>query len=210
MSRLLRKERARAAASVGSFVIRRGDPTFRPWAGEDGAPAPGNDGSVPPVASDEATQRIYAQAYAEGYEDGRRAAGDEFAEERANMARLAEALEVLRPEPSNALALLLAETVDRLVREIIGTVDIDATLLLVRAKAAAALIGQNVEPSKLRAHPDDAALLEPANLAVEIAPDPSLQRGTIVLETGHGWIEDGPAVRLERLRAELDRMAAPR
>ena len=28
-------------------------------------------------------------------------------------------------------------------------------------------------------------------------------------ETGHGWIEDGPAVRLERLRAELDRMGAP-
>ena len=31
---------------------------------------------------------------------------------------------------------------------------------------------------------------------------------TLVLETGHGWIEDGPAVRLERLRAALDRVGA--
>ena len=37
----------------------------------------------------------------------------------------------------------------------------------------------------------------------------ALARGSIVLETGHGWIEDGPAIRLERLRAELDRMGAP-
>ena len=39
---------------------------------------------------------------------------------------------------------------------------------------------------------------------------PALERGTLILETGHGWVEDGPAVRLERLRAELDRMGAPR
>ena len=29
-------------------------------------------------------------------------------------------------------------------------------------------------------------------------------------ESVQGWIEDGPAVRLDRLRAELDKMAAPR
>ena len=63
---------------------------------------------------------------------------------------------------------------------------------------------------KLRAHPDDIALLEQAGLDVALEAIPSLPRGTIVLETGHGWIEDGPAVRLERLRAELDKMAAPR
>ena len=34
--------------------------------------------------------------------------------------------------------------------------------------------------------------------------DPALQRGSIILDTGDGWIEDGPAVRLERLRAALD------
>ena len=208
MSRLLREERASAAASVGTFVIRRGDPSFRPWGSEDQAPQPGNDSNPHPLSSDEAAQRFHASGYAEGYEDGRRAAEQEFGDERAAVARLAEALEGLRPEPTNALALLLAETVDRLVREVIGEVDIDATRLLSRARAAAALIGPNVEPSKLRLHPDDAALLTTAELPVELAADPSLQRGSIVLETGHGWIEDGPAVRLERLRAALDRMGA--
>jgi flagellar assembly protein FliH len=53
-------------------------------------------------------------------------------------------------------------------------------------------------------------LLEPADLPVDVAADPALPRGTVVLETGHGWIEDGPAVRLDRLRAELDKMAAKR
>jgi flagellar assembly protein FliH len=210
MSRLLREERARAAAAVGTFVIRRGEGSFRPWESQDGAPQPGNDSTPHPMSSDEASQRVHAQGYSEGYEDGRRAAEQEFGEERAAVARLAEALEVLRPEPTNALALLLAEAVDRLVREVIGEVDIDATLLLTRARSAAALIGPNTEPSKLRVHPDDAALLASAELPVALAADPSLQRGTVVLETGHGWIEDGPAVRLERLRAELDKMAAPR
>jgi flagellar assembly protein FliH len=210
MSRLLRQERAALAASVGSFVVRRGDPSFTPWGSDDGQPRPGNDCAPHPLASDEAGQRFHALGYAEGYEDGRKAAEQEFGTEREAVARLAEALEMLRPEPTNALALLLAETVDRLVREVIGSVDVDPVLLLSRARAAAALIGRDVEPSKLRVHPDDAALLASAELAVEIAPDATLQRGTIILETGHGWIEDGPAVRLERLRAELDRMAAAR
>ena len=117
---------------------------------------------------------------------------------------------MLRPEPANALALLLAETVDRLVRQVIGEVEVDAQLLIARAQAAAALVAKEVEPTRLRAHPDDIVYLEAARLDVPLHADPSLGRGAIVLETGHGWIEDGPAVRLDRLRAELDKMAAPR
>ena len=124
--------------------------------------------------------------------------------------RLAESLAVLRPEPANALALLLAETVDRLVRQVVGEVDIDANLLLARANAAAQLVGKDVEPTRLRAHPEDIVYLEAARLEVPLHADPTLTRGAIVLETGHGWIEDGPAVRLDRLRAELDKMVAAR
>jgi flagellar assembly protein FliH len=39
--------------------------------------------------------------------------------------------------------------------------------------------------------------------------DETIERGGLLLETGQGWIEDGPSVRLDRLRAELDRMGAP-
>ena len=206
MSRVLRSTAAGEAASIGSFVLRRSEAAFRP---RRSAPDPINDaedrdlddGDGVPVSTD---------PYTLGVEEGRRTVGLEVAAERDAIARLAESLEVLRPEPTNALALLLAETVDRLVREIIGQVEIDPMLLLERARAAAALIGENVAPSKLRAHPEDAALLAPAQLDLAIEADPSLARGTLILETGHGWVEDGPAVRLERLRAELDKMAAPK
>ena len=200
MSRLLRN--AETAARLGSFVLRHRDSSFRPIV--DGGFEHHDD--FDPLG-EEPKPTPEADAYARGYDDGRRAAEIELAEARDAIARLAQTLEVLRPEPTNALALLLAETVDRLVREIIGSVDIDATLLLARARAAAALIGENIEPSKLRVHPDHVALLRGAELGLEVEGDASLEPGAIVLETGHGWVEDGPAVRLERLRAELDKMA---
>ncbi|WP_162806713.1 FliH/SctL family protein [Sphingosinicella terrae] len=206
MSNVLREERARLAASLGSFVVRRTDPIFHPFASAE----PDNDGGPQPLSVEQERLRAEAEAYARGYEEARQSAEAEMANERQALARLAESLEVLRPEPTNALALLLAETVDRLVREIVGEVEIDGARLLARARAAAELIGEHVEPSKLIVHPDDMALLAPAGLPVELAGDPDLPRGTLILETGHGWIEDGPVVRLERLRAELDKMAAQR
>lgn len=207
MSRLLRKT-GEDAASLGSFVLSHGNGGFRPRAGNDGY-TPGNDGDRPVTAAQERT-RLQEEAFALGCEEGRKTAEAEFAAERDALARLAESLAVLRPEPANALALLLAETVDRLVRQVIGEVEIDANLLLARARAAAELVGKDVEPTLLHAHPDDIPYLEAARLAVPLRADPALSRGTIVLETGHGWIEDGPAVRLDRLRAELDKMVAAR
>jgi flagellar assembly protein FliH len=96
------------------------------------------------------------------------------------------------------------------VREIVGEVEIDGLRLLSRAKAAAALIGEASEPARLRVNPEDAALLADAELELTIEADPELPRGSVLIETAGGWIEDGPAVRLERLRAELDKVAAAR
>jgi len=76
--------------------------------------------------------------------------------------------------------------------------------------ANAALIGEATQPARLRVHPDDAALLREAPLEVAVEADACLERGTVLLETADGWVEDGPAVRLERLRAELDKVAAAR
>jgi flagellar assembly protein FliH len=208
MSRVLRSDSANEAASLGSFVLKRGKAGFRARAA--GAPAPGNEFEPAPFTAEQESLQAEAQAYAQGYEEGRRVAEEELAGEREAVARLAASLELLRPQPTNPLALLLAETVDRLVREIVGSVEVDATLLLDRARSAAAMIGEQTEPARLRVHPADAALLVQADLDVQIAPDGNLQRGTIVVETAQGWIEDGPAVRLERLRAELDKMAAAR
>lgn len=209
MSRLLRAIDTQAE-SIGSFVLNHREAGFRPRAtGEAGSFTADNDEDALPLTAEQERARLEEAAFAAGHAEGRREAELDYEAERDALARLAQSLQVLKPEPANALALLLAETVDRLVREIVGQADVDANLLLARAQQAAALVAREVEPSKLRAHPDDIVHLGNAGLNVTLEPDPALTRGSIVLETGHGWIEDGPAVRLERLRAELDRMGAP-
>ena len=205
MSRLLRSESAPDAAPLGSFVIRRSEQHFRAWGGTDGAA--GNDGGF---SSEEQALVREDQAYARGVHDGRRTAEIDYAEERKALTSLTESLPNLRPEQTLPLAMLLAETVDRLVREIVGEVEVDGLKLLSRAKAAAALIGEATQPARLRVNPEDAALLADAELEVAIEADPELPRGAVLLETAEGWIEDGPAIRLERLRAELDKVAAAR
>ena len=207
MSRLLRAIDTQAE-SLGSFVLNHREAGFRAR-NTDGGFAAGNDEDALPLTLEQERARIEEEAFAAGHAEGRRETEEEYEAERDALARLALSLQVLRPEPVNALALLLAETVDRLVREVVGQVDVDANLLLARARQAAALVARETEPSKLRAHPDDLIHLERAGLPVTLAADPCLTRGSIVLETGHGWIEDGPAIRLEKLRAELETMGAP-
>jgi flagellar assembly protein FliH len=206
MSRVWGSERAEGAASLGSFVIRRSAASFRAW----GTEAEGGAGNDPAFsAEDEATAREN-QAYSQGLVDGRRSVEAEIAAERSALTELAASLPNLKPEPVLPLAMLLAETVDRLVREIVGEVEIDGLKLLARAKAAAAVIGEATQPASLRVNPKDVELLKGAGLAIAVEADESLPRGTLLLETAEGWVEDGPAVRLDRLRAELDRVAASR
>lgn len=154
-------------------------------------------------------EALRAEAYEEGRQAGLRAADEAMAEERLALARLAASLETLRPEPVAPLAALLAETVERLVRQIVGEVETDPVLLAERAGRAAALVAEESEAAVLLAHPADLPLIEPAGLAIRLAPDPELARGTLVVHCGSGWIEDGPAIRLDRLRAALDRLGAP-
>lgn len=205
MSKLLRGGGS-AASSLGSFVIGRTAPTFTPMAGEGGA---ANDDPAAPTPEDELA-RVEAEAFALGYEAGREAAEQELAAEREAVAALAQSLDALRPLPPQQLALLLAETVDRLVRQLVGEVGVDPVLLLSRARAAAAVLGGEAAAAKMRLHPEDVPLLADAALPVAIEADDTLERGAIRIETATGWIEDSPAIRLERLRAELDRMGAPK
>lgn len=194
---LLRMPSAEETTSLGSFAIKRfTEAGFKPWRDDKAE----TEASAP--AEPEATP------FDRGWDEGRRAAEHDLNDERAALARLAESLDVLRPEPTNDLAILLAETVERLVRQIVGQVEIDPALLVARAEAAAALIGEETAPARLRVHPDDLPFFIGSRVPVEIMADPTIERGGLKLETGQGWIEDGPSVRLDRLRAELDRLGA--
>ncbi|TVV73192.1 hypothetical protein FOY91_12830 [Sphingomonas solaris] len=201
---------AAAASRICAFSHRAEATPFTPWsAALPVAPDEAEDDFEEPAAVIDPAQ-IEAEAFTQGFEEGRRVAALEMAGERAELARLVEALGVLQPEEPHALGELLAETVDRLVRQIVGEVSIDGTILADRAHAAAALIAEESAPSRMRLHPDDHARLGNARIGVEMIADPALAPGTVLLESGEGWIEDGPDVGLEKLRAALDRLGLPR
>jgi flagellar assembly protein FliH len=181
---------------------------FTPWTNMAAAEErPTQD--VPPVSEILDPEMIRLQAYAEGLAEGRRTVEAEVAAERDAVARLAEVLENLRPEPPRELGLLLAETVKRLVRQIVGEVEIDGEALLARAHAAAEVVADETGPVRMRLHPEDRERLRDARIDVELVADSQLAPGTVVLETGDGWLEDGPQVRLDKLRAALDRLGVP-
>ena len=187
---------------------------FTPWGGDghpkrrasDFAPSP-RQPQAEPVTNIETLRN---EAFAEGFEQGRQTVMLEFAREREALAELIRSAEALQPESSGPLAAVLAETVTRFVRQIVGEVQIDPAMLKERAEAIAELVTAEASPARLRMNPDDIALLDGVDLGLPMAPDHHLVSGQIVLETGEGWIEDGPQVRLAKLRAQLDNMGMPR
>lgn len=161
--------------------------------------------AAPPEPSID-VEALREDAYAQGYEEGRRAAEAAFDEDRLALATIVGSLDALRHEPTEALAALIAATVERLVTQVIGEVPVNPIVLVKRAEAAAALIGEEVEAARLLVSPADLPLFARTRIPVEIASDPALPRGDVRLEWGRGWIEDGPTVRLARLRAALDKL----
>ena len=194
--------------SAGGFTPRSGESSrFSAWADGGSVDQGFHSNASNDVADAEA---LIAQGYADGLNEGRRLAMIEMEEERAALQRLAGSLECLNPEGSDGLAAMLANSVKRLVTQIVGEVEINADTLAERTQAVAAMIAEETAPSRLRLHPTDVARLAGANIAVEMVGDPLLAPGTIVLDTGTGWVEDGPHVRLEKLRTQLDRLGAPK
>lgn len=143
--------------------------------------------------------------FAQGLAEGQRLAQAGFAAERGQLLALVAGAEALQDEPSEELAQLIAETVERLVRQIVVTAPIDAEWLKDQADIAAALVAEADKARTLWVHPQDAALLIDADIRLPIAADAAMLRGTVRIETSAGWIEHGRAVYLNELRAALGR-----
>ena len=154
--------------------------------------------------------QMVADAFAAVFDQGRDVVMAEFAAERQALAALMRATEALQAEPSAPLAAILAETVSRFVKQVVGEVQVDVETLQDRAISLAELITAEIGPARLRLHPDDIERLQGLDLPLPTAPDHHLMPGSIVLESGEGWIEDGPQVRLAKLRTQLDNMGLPR
>jgi flagellar assembly protein FliH len=141
--------------------------------------------------------------FALGLAEGQRLAEAGFAVERGQLLALVAGAQALQDEPSEELAQLIAETVERLVRQIVVTAPIDAEWLKDQADIAAALVAEADKARTLWVHPQDAALLMDADMRLPIEADASMLRGTVRIETSAGWIEHGRAVYLNELRAAL-------
>lgn len=181
---------------------------FAAWVSSDDDADHGFHGSPSNDMAD--PEALVARGYADGLNEGHRLAMIEMEDERAALRRLASSLECLQPQDGDGLAALLSSTVKRLVTQIVGEVDINAETLAERVHAVAAMIVEETAPQRIRLHPTDLARLDGAAVAVDMVADPLLAPGTIILDTGAGWIEDGPNVRLEKLRLSMDRLGAPR
>ena len=159
-----------------------------------------------PASEEDVLEQARIEAFAMGFEEGSRVTEESHAAQTQARQRLAEALELLTPAPSGMLSTMLSATVVRLVEQIVGEVEIDIERLLQRCDSVAAFIEDNDDKRALHLHPEDIALLEGEGIGVKLVPDGAMQRGCVRLETADGWVEDGPDVRLSRLRALLDDM----
>ncbi len=155
---------------------------------------------VPSVEHEDAP---IADTYALGFEEGQQAATQAFEIERAALMKLIASADALQNEPSEELAVLISETVKRLVSEIIGNAPIDADWLNTHARRAADMVAECDSARTMWVHPDDLPLIDSNLISLTLMPDPEAERGSIRIDCSTGWIEHGSALYLDELRTEL-------
>ncbi len=184
-----------AAGALADAMARKGG--FRPLSFAPSGPEADADAETP------ADLDAADDPYALGLAEGQRLAEAAYSVERHQLLALLAGAEALQDEPSEELAQLIAETVERLVRQIVESAPIDAAWLQAQAETAAALVAEADKARTLWVHPADAALLVDCPFRLPVEADATMVRGTVRIETSAGWIEHGRAVYLDELRAAL-------
>lgn len=141
-----------------------------------------------------------------GFHEGERLARETLAADDTARRELAAAIAQVSGAGEGALAALIGQAVLRLVNQIVGEVAVDEAMLAERCAAVAACIDPDDGKSVLEVNPDDLPLIEAEGMPVALVANPALSRGSVRLATAEGWIEDGPDVRLDRLKALMDDM----
>jgi flagellar assembly protein FliH len=157
--------------------------------------------AVPSVDTNEETPE--ADLYALGFEEGQQMAAQAFEIERTALMKLIASANALQSEPSEELAVLIGEAVDRLVSEIIGNAPVDRDWLNAHAKRAADMVAECDAARTMWVHPDDLPLIDSNLISLTLMADPDAERGSIRIDCSTGWIEHGTALYLDELRTEL-------
>jgi flagellar assembly protein FliH len=141
-----------------------------------------------------------------GFQEGERVTREAMEADDAARIHLAEAIEQLAGAGSGALSAMLSHAVLRLVTQVVGEVAVDEAKLAERCAAIAACIDPDDSRAVLEVNPDDLPLIDASAIGVTLTASPAIPRGSVRLATADGWIEDGPDVRLARLKALMDDM----
>ncbi|TXC68759.1 hypothetical protein FSZ31_07195 [Sphingorhabdus soli] len=148
--------------------------------------------------------------YRKGYEDGQVAMAELNAELIAASDRLAESVETLKPQPSDALCETLLRTIRTLLQNTAGFAAPDADTLKQHCASLAALAEKDCSNAVLHIHPQDRMLLGDATYGLTLEDDLTLTRGTLSLAHADGWIEQGTDPVLNELESMIEAIKAAR
>ncbi|WP_374414611.1 FliH/SctL family protein [Novosphingobium colocasiae] len=136
----------------------------------------------------------YAQGHEAGYADARAQADLRAAEDAAAREGLALSFTRLDGLLEEDLRRRLRDTVAALCEAAIAPLALDEDALVRRIGAAVAMLSRAEDERLIRLHPEDMALVaERFATDWNVQPDPTLERGTIRVESQTGGVEDGPA-----------------
>jgi flagellar assembly protein FliH len=171
--------------------------------------AGGMRGANPSPDAIDPIEEASREGFLQGFQEGERVAREAAEADNAARVLLANAVQHVAQSGEGTLAAMLSQAVLRLVAQIMGDVAIDEAVLKERCAAVAACIDSD-ESHVLEVNPEDIHLLEEEATGVMLTANPDLPRGSVRLATADGWVEDGPDIRLARLKALLDDMEGRR
>lgn len=146
---------------------------------------------------------LVTDPYTLGFEEGQQLAAAAFEIERAALMKLIASATALQNEPSEELAVLIGEAVERLVSKVVGNAAIDRDWLNLHARRAADMVAECDGARTMWVHPDDLPLIDSNLISLTLMSDPEAERGSIRIDCSTGWIEHGTALYLDELRSEL-------
>lgn len=161
---------------------------------------------MPPEPEIDPVEQASQEGFVAGFQEGERLMRETMEADDAARRALVDAINQMSGMGEGMLASLLSTAVLRLVTQIVGEVPIDEAMLAERCAAVAAHIDPDDGKATLEVHPDDLPLIPTGSISVALSPNPQIARGCVRLATSEGWIEDGPDVRLSRLKAMMDDM----
>jgi flagellar assembly protein FliH len=172
-------------------------------------PAAPPEHQAPQPLPQNTSEQCRQQAYEQGLRDAEaQAAREGAARLDATLARLARTIDDLAVTRARALAeadndiVQLSVAIARRILRRELTVDPDSLAGIVKA-AIERIPAQEI--SRVRIHPDDAGCLQ-KHTRMEVCPDPSLERGSIVVETARGNLDASISTQLAEIERGLTDM----